>query len=249
MGERSDDPLEPIDPRMPGATADQPGAAETEQITAEIEATRAGLGDTIDELQERLSPRQIVSNARTAVTDAAAESARGVAHQATAAARSVASAGQQALGRAGMRVRRHSFPLTLVAVNCGLVLAMRRWNRHQRNRRPSLDRYGTRETEARASVSKTSEQKRGTAMSPKDLQSAVEDNPLAIGLAALAAGAAVGLMLPVTNVENQYLGETRDSMVSSAKEMAGQAAERVQDVVKQSAEEVVGPTSGDETKG
>jgi hypothetical protein len=49
----------------------------------------------------------------------------------------------------------------------------------------------------------------------------VRDNPIGFGIAALAAGAAVGLSAPETETENQWMGDTRDALIDRAKEMAG----------------------------
>ena len=48
-----------------------------------------------------------------------------------------------------------------------------------------------------------------------------------IGALALAAGALVGGMLPATATENTYLGDARDSVVESAREIASTTAERL----------------------
>jgi hypothetical protein len=55
------------------------------------------------------------------------------------------------------------------------------------------------------------------------------ENPLAVGAAALLLGAAVGLAIPETERENELMGETRDSMVDRAQQMARDAASRAQD--------------------
>lgn len=49
----------------------------------------------------------------------------------------------------------------------------------------------------------------------------VRDNPIGFGIAALAAGAAVGLSAPETETENEWMGDTRDALIDRAKEMAG----------------------------
>jgi hypothetical protein len=51
------------------------------------------------------------------------------------------------------------------------------------------------------------------------------DNPLAVGAAVLAAGAGVGLLLPMTRVENEWLGPTRDQLLNETKELAGELRE------------------------
>jgi hypothetical protein len=247
MGERPDDPLSPPDPSVPAdSNAEAEATADTAQISAEIEATRADLGDTIDELQERLSPQQIVSNATDAVTAAAKETARDLAHQAGAAAQSAASMTRDAVDRTRRRIARDPLPLALlVPLGAGVAFAMRQSRRRRRTAdRDDLESSGA--FSAPGIATRSFEETRGTSMSTTPFQRAITDNPMAMGLAALAAGAAVGLMLPATEMENEHLGETRDAVVDSAKEVAAQAAERVQDAVKQTADEITGPNVGDE---
>jgi len=55
----------------------------------------------------------------------------------------------------------------------------------------------------------------------------LRENPLALGAAATIVGAAIGMTLPETVVENEWMGDARDNVVERAKEMAGDAAERV----------------------
>ncbi len=49
-------------------------------------------------------------------------------------------------------------------------------------------------------------------------------NPLAVGAFALVAGAALGLLIPSTDLENRLMGETRDRLKD-------QATQQIQDVV------------------
>jgi len=57
-----------------------------------------------------------------------------------------------------------------------------------------------------------------------------ERNPLLLGAAALIAGAAVGLSIPETESENQWMGEARETLVERAQEAAHAAVEKVKDV-------------------
>jgi uncharacterized protein YjbJ (UPF0337 family) len=66
----------------------------------------------------------------------------------------------------------------------------------------------------------------------------MDENPLAVGAVALALGAAVGLAIPTTRVENQWMGETRDNLVQQARETASDAVGKVQQVAGQVAEQV-----------
>jgi hypothetical protein len=58
----------------------------------------------------------------------------------------------------------------------------------------------------------------------------IRDNPLALGAAAVLVGAAIGMSIPSTDAENEFMGETRDNVVDRAREMAGEAASKVSEV-------------------
>jgi len=58
-------------------------------------------------------------------------------------------------------------------------------------------------------------------------QVAMQEGPLAVGAIALAIGTAVGLALPQTRVENEWMGEARDTFVDKAQAVAGDAIEHV----------------------
>ena len=65
------------------------------------------------------------------------------------------------------------------------------------------------------------------------------ENPLAIGLAVVAAGLAAGFALPTTRKESELMGGTRDRLVDRAREAARETKEKVQHV----AERVVDQTT------
>ena len=60
----------------------------------------------------------------------------------------------------------------------------------------------------------------------------MHDNPLALGIAALAAGAVVGLSLPRTRAEDSYLGASRDALIDRATDSAQQLKEQVKEKVQ-----------------
>jgi hypothetical protein len=71
----------------------------------------------------------------------------------------------------------------------------------------------------------------------------MEENPLLVGAAVLAAGVVAGLALPSTDKEDELMGETRDRLLDQAKEAGQQAldkgkhvAEAVVDKVKEEAQ-------------
>jgi hypothetical protein len=75
----------------------------------------------------------------------------------------------------------------------------------------------------------------------------LRENPLALGAAATIVGVAIGMTLPETDVENEWMGDARDNVVERAKEMAGNAAERVGTAAEQVKD--VASRAADATKG
>ena len=69
-------------------------------------------------------------------------------------------------------------------------------------------------------------------------RSVMQENPLAVGIAMLAAGAIIGLAIPNTDVENQYFGETRDQLLDKAKSAARETADKAQHVAQQAGESI-----------
>lgn len=73
-----------------------------------------------------------------------------------------------------------------------------------------------------------------------------DENPLAVGALAIAAGVGVGLLLPTTRQENRLMGETRDRLVGDARGLldeARHAGERIGHKAKESAGELRGSLS------
>jgi len=70
------------------------------------------------------------------------------------------------------------------------------------------------------------------------LQRLMRTNPLLVGAGALAIGAAIGVMAPETESENEWMGEARETMVDRAEDMARTAASRVQDAAGEMVGEV-----------
>lgn len=64
-------------------------------------------------------------------------------------------------------------------------------------------------------------------------QRAMRENPLAVGAAAVALGAVVGLAIPETQQENEWMGEARDTVVEKAQSAAQDTMQKVQGVAEQ----------------
>ena len=75
-----------------------------------------------------------------------------------------------------------------------------------------------------------------------------KENPLGLGIAAVAAGFVLGTLLPSTNVEDEKLGEMSDQVGEKAREVGQEAMERGKQVAREavdSAKETAGDKSGD----
>lgn len=77
----------------------------------------------------------------------------------------------------------------------------------------------------------------------------LESNPLMVGAAAMAVGATIGLALPETERENEWMGETKDNLMERAQDVARSTVTEVRqaagDIAGQVASEVV---SGEKTE-
>jgi ElaB/YqjD/DUF883 family membrane-anchored ribosome-binding protein len=62
----------------------------------------------------------------------------------------------------------------------------------------------------------------------RGFQSTLEENPLAVGAVAVAAGAVLGLMIPITQKENELMGETRDHLMKQAQTTTTETFKKVE---------------------
>jgi hypothetical protein len=63
--------------------AQDPNQVSTAEIRSQIERTRAELGHTIDAIQDRLSPRRVMNEAKDTISDATFGRAKRLAHRVT----------------------------------------------------------------------------------------------------------------------------------------------------------------------
>jgi ElaB/YqjD/DUF883 family membrane-anchored ribosome-binding protein len=343
---------------QPGAAASGPpataGSDKPEQIREQIGRTREDMSQTLNELQQRLSPQHLAQQARESVREATVGRVHHLVESAGDTASHVAVRAQDAAGSVVEQVREHPVPVALAGAGAGLVWwLMRRsssrqtwssenmydwddanvtyerdmmsldidsddgstrrrsawmggtpgWARVLRehpvpasiaaacigyllwNRRAATDDYMT-PSEARAytgatpgttarvadtakemtrlareraagmgeqmSESVRHAQERATevthdvqrrirsagARTTSQLERWLHDNPMAVGIAALAAGAVVGLAVPRSRTEDSYLGSSRDALVDRASDTAQQLKEQVRDKVQEVAHDL-----------
>jgi ElaB/YqjD/DUF883 family membrane-anchored ribosome-binding protein len=99
---------------------------------------------------------------------------------------------------------------------------------------------GVRDT-ARRAAGRTREQvshmgeraRHGVRRSEDRMTDMFRENPLAMGAAVLAGGAAVGLALPISRAEKEYMGEARDQFIEKAESAAKDTVEKVKRVAQE----------------
>ena len=253
----------------------------TEQIRANIEDTRAEMTQTINEIQERLSPENLVGQAKEAVREATIGKVETFVGQVGETLSEVTEPALQMAGRAGNAIKevgvtvgnkiyQNPIPLALIGLGVGMLVmrsyrgtsyssgnSQRRFPQGRRSNYAVGDVGEPRQTQQSTGAG-TLNQVKETAgdlasrstqalsdLSSKAMNNAsaattrvgqmMRDNPLAAGAVAVAAGTAVGLLLPSTRMESEYIGETGERLVESVEDVARDALGRVQDAAKQMA--------------
>lgn len=70
----------------------------------------------------------------------------------------------------------------------------------------------------------------------RTVESTMRENPLALGAVAIAIGAAIGLSLPHTEIEDGWMGETKERLIHKAEDFAGNAIQQAEQAVGQLAQ-------------
>ena len=239
---------------------------DAEQIRAEIEDTRADMSQTINEIQERLSPEHLMGQVKETVREATI----GKVERVMETIGEVTEPAREAIGRAGTTIKeagtsvgysvwRNPIPLALIGLGVGMLFMRSRrgngydsWSRDTSLQpkpqnlsagggaynestfnqvKETAGNLANRSTEALNNLG--SKAKEGANEVSNRFGQLLRDNPLAVGAVAVAAGTAVGLALPSTRFESEYIGETSERLVDKAEEVARGAIDKVQDAAKQ----------------
>jgi len=249
----------------------------TEQIRAEIEDTRAEMSQTINEIQERLSPEHLMGQVKTTVREATIGKVERVMDKVGETIGGVAEPAREVMDRAGTAIKetgrtvgnsvwRNPIPVALIGLGVGM-LVMRRYrigDGYDYETRRTTPRYrrpntlGQMQNETSGSTvgsttgstlgqvretasdlaTRSTEALSGLGTRAKDTASTLttrfgqvlRENPLAVGAVAVAAGTAVGLVLPSTRFESEYIGEASERLVDRAEDVARGALDKVQSV-------------------
>ena len=244
----------------------------TEQLRADIEDTRAEMTQTINEIQERLSPEHLVGQVKETVREATigkvervmervGETISGVTEPALEVAGRAGSAIKEAGSSVGNSVWKNPIPVAMIGLGVGMLLMRNfRGQRYTSTRskpsqvpnyamsnqgqmrqtqgsgtldhmRETASDLANRSTQALSDLGTKAKNTASTVGTR--FERVLHDNPLAIGAVAVAAGTAVGLMLPRTRIESEYIGATGERLVDRVEDVARGALDKVQDAARQ----------------
>lgn len=244
------------DPLDRETTPPETGAgAEPEEIREDIETTRADMGETIDAIQERLSPGHMMDQAKASVREATIGKAEQVAG-------TMGDTAREKGGGIVETIKQHPVPAALAAVGLGWLWRSRERAAATGARAESYptgyveprtgggamgqaqERAGEAASQVQGEARQAADQAQQrvgewTGQAQEQMQSArgqfdrlLQENPLAVALAAFGLGAAVGLAVPETPQERQVMGQARDTMVDKAQSAAQQTMEKAQHVAE-----------------
>jgi ElaB/YqjD/DUF883 family membrane-anchored ribosome-binding protein len=265
-GERGFDPAtDAFDPdaidRDPDVLRDDTEVDEVAATRAEIERTRADMSETVDAIQERLSPENLKEQAKDRVKEAtvgrAQEAGSGIvetirANPLPAALTGIGlgwllvSARRSASGQTRYRGRAYPYDYPpryegrttttsggTSVPSPGEALERAR-DRVDESATQAQDRASEAASQAQDRVSNLTHQARYQARRASGgFERMVRENPLAMGALAVGAGAALGLAIPQSTQEHEVMGEARDTFVEKAQEKAQDAQQRVQRVAQE----------------
>lgn len=240
MGQAPDEDVTPASSSAASEPLDPDTRVEVETLKVEIEQTRSGIGETLQALEERLTPGNLASDAAAAVKDKAARTMEQAMTTASRRMGDISDKTRDAAQSVAETMRDNPWPAVLVGAGLGYVLYRTFGERRQdgeaswNNRayaygelyeEPYASSEQRRETFVRRSADtigrRASSLGRQASSTAQRTGRMFRDNPLGFGIAAMAVGAAIGLSAPETETENEWMGETRDRVVDRAREAAG----------------------------
>ncbi len=250
----------------------------TDELRSEIAQTRADMSETIDAIQDKLRPGNIAAAATDRIKDATSRAATRVADAASETAHATMARTRRFTENGG-RGNNIARALIGVGAAWLIIDRWRHSNdrsgwrdssystqyRSAQWRRPedyyaspsyasssqeqtdfTNDEYDT--SSRRLQDARTRAMRQGE-RAMDGFERLLRSNPLMVAAAAMAVGAAVGLALPETERENEWLGEAREELLEHAQDVARSTASHVRqaagDIAGQVASEMVG---GDEPK-
>lgn len=213
-------------------TAGDDTEARARELRAEIDQTRDDLSETVEAIQEKLRPGNVIAAATSAATGK-------VKHMASDAA-TTAEEYWDYSGGTTLVDRIKSNPVPAVLAGVGLAWLAMSDGGHRRYRPVPPQDYRPASGAGRRAAPQSYESSRhqsngmegmrhAVRRSGNSLLTAVRDYPLAMGAAAAIVGAAIGVAVPETDRENELMGETKEAAMHKAQDAVGGAVDRAKE--------------------
>ena len=235
------------------APADQTDE-EVEVIATEIEQTRDEMTGTVQAIGDRLDPANIVQDAKETVREATVGRVEHMTSNALETAGDTGSGILETIRENPLPAAMAAIGIGLLVMNRSTgrreYRADRYWEGSWRDADEYRAGYGTGPgmteragetldqvgqkagrvaSEVRSTVGDLPDQVGTTARDVGwNAQRVLEDNPLAVGAAAFAIGAAIGMALPETEVERNVLGQATDRAIDTAQRTASEAVQQLE---------------------
>jgi len=217
-------------------TSDDPSIQDdvrARQIRHDIARTREDLSETVDAIQEKLSPGNIVANAKSATTekvkDMAANAADSARDMAATAADTAGEWWETSGGNTVVdRLRNNPIPALMTGVGVAwLLMSNGERNRPYRATESRTTGWRTDTGEGRRMAIPNGRSAMGNGV--RQIETMVRQYPLAVGAAAVLIGASLGMVVPETEQENELMGEARDTALERAQQVATGTVDRVKE--------------------
>jgi hypothetical protein len=251
----------------PPATRDAKPEKRTRELRAEIERTREDMSETVDAIQERLRPGNIAANAAASIRETASETTRDIAEsepvmyaRANPIPIAMIGAGLAGVawlafgGRDASEARyRGRYPRGRAYADEPYA-RQGRFDRLDRGPYGDYSRGASVATDASGGMAErlgdvaddvrdragdaARRARRSATRARTTLQRTWDDNPLLLGAASAVLGALIGMAVPETDMENEWMGERRDDMIEGVQQAVREKVEDVQNVAADAANQV-----------
>jgi hypothetical protein len=227
---------------------------EVEVIATEIAQTRDEMTGTVQAIGDRLDPANIVQDAKETVREATVGRVEHMTSNALETAGDTGSGILETIRQNPLPAAMAAIGIGLLVMNRSngrsAYRADRSWEGSWRDADEyragyrtgsgmterageTLDQVGQKAgrvaSEVRSTVGELPDQVGTTARDVGwNAQRVLEDNPLAVGAAAFAIGAAIGMALPETDVERNVLGQATDRAIDTAQRTASEAVQQLE---------------------
>ena len=231
-------------------------AQEPEELKRDIEATRAEMQETVDAIQERLSPENVKEELKERAQEATGQAKDWVQDAATGQVQGAVHQVQERGNTMIETIKQNPLPAAVTAFGIGWLwmsrnqrsdgASMRSGNQAFSGAQHRIGEAASGITDAAGSVQHAAthagREVQGEALRRADqaqqqtqrakgaFERMLNENPLVVGALALGAGVAVGLAIPGTEREDELMGETREQLVTEVQQRAQEVAQKVEQV-------------------